>query len=75
MLFLSGIIPGLLVGVGLFIVLMIGNSRLQWEEPSTVPFDLCVVWRSFRASLIPLGVPLVIVVGILGAFLPRPNRA
>jgi C4-dicarboxylate transporter, DctM subunit len=66
MLFLSGIIPGLLVGVGLFFVVMIGNTRLHWEEPSTVPFDLCVVWRSFRASLIPLGVPLVIIVGILG---------
>ena len=65
-LFLAGIIPGLLIGLGLLGTIHFWNIRRNWEAPTGGRVDPCEVWTSFKRSLLPLGTPLVIVGGIVG---------
>lgn len=65
-LFLAGVLPGLLIGVGLMAVIHVWNLRRGWEAPSGTRIDPCEVWTAFKRALIPLGTPVVIVGGIVG---------
>jgi tripartite ATP-independent transporter DctM subunit len=64
--FLAGIVPGLLIGTGLFGLLYVLNRFHGWEVPDSGRFNLREFSESLKASAIPLGTPLVIIGGIVG---------
>ena len=65
-LFLAGIVPGLMIGIGLMGVIHAWNIRRGWEAPSGEKISPQRVGRALRAAALPLGTPVVIVVGIVG---------
>jgi len=64
--FLGGIVPGLMIGLGLMLVAHVWNSHAGWEAPSGETFSGARVWSAFKRSLVALGTPVVIVGGIVG---------
>lgn len=75
-LFLSGVVPGIVTGLGLIVVLQILNVRTRWE-PSTggwpSPREIAAATRVAWPTLI---IPLIIVGGIAsGAFTPSEAGA
>ena len=65
-LFLAGVIPGLLIGIGIMALIHLGNLRVGWESGSEQKPSIKRVMRAFGKSIVPLGTPLVIFVGIVG---------
>ena len=65
-LFLAGILPGVMIGVGLMGVIHVWNTRRGWEAPSGERISPARVGRALQAALLPLGTPVVIVGGIVG---------
>ena len=69
--FLGGIVPGILIAIGLMIVAHLWNLRRNFERGSGIPPSLPRFRRAFINALVPLGAPVVIVVGIaFGVFTP-----
>jgi tripartite ATP-independent transporter DctM subunit len=64
-LFLAGIIPGTAVGLSQMAIAY--RRAIKDNHPRETAMDFGQVARSFRRALLPLGVPLIIVGGILAA--------
>jgi C4-dicarboxylate transporter DctM subunit len=64
--FLGGVIPGILIGLGLMAVAYLWNQRRGWEAGSGHRPSAARVWKAFKASAIPLGTPVIIIGGIVG---------
>ena len=64
--FLAGVVPGLLIGVGLLIVVHVWNTRMGWEASSGRRPSMRRIGSTFRRALVPLGTPVVIIGGIVG---------
>jgi len=68
-LFVAGIIPGLLMAVSLMI--MVWSISKKRAYPRDTKFRLSNVWKTFKAAVLPLMTPVIIVGGIVsGAFTP-----
>jgi tripartite ATP-independent transporter DctM subunit len=63
-LFLAGIIPGLLVGFSQMAIAYVISDRRNY--PREVRATQVELWTAFRRCLLPLGVPVIILGGILG---------
>ena len=73
-LFLGGIIPGILIGIFLIVLVMIKASISNY--PRTGNFSFRIIRKTFKDALLALGMPLLIVGGILsGAFTPTEASA
>ncbi len=67
--FLGGIMPGIIIGLGLMVMLHVWNVRRGWERSSGRRPSLARIGRTFREALVPLGTPIIIIGGItLGVF-------
>ena len=64
--FLAGILPGLLTVPGLLASAYLHARRGGPQYRDTEPFDLARLRRAFRASLPALGMPVIIIGGIVG---------
>jgi C4-dicarboxylate transporter DctM subunit len=73
-LFAAGIMPGLLIGVSLVAV----ASFISWKKgyAATSKFSIQATWKTFKASLLALIVPMIILGGILfGIFTATESAA
>ena len=74
-LFMAGMIPGLLLGIGLMIMTTVLARRRNYakaEKRASIP----VVYKSFKRALWPLLTPVIIIGGILGGvFTPTESAA
>ena len=69
--FLAGVLPGLLTVPGLLASAYLHARRGGPQYRDTEPFDLARLRRAFRAALPALGMPVIIIGGIVGgAFTP-----
>lgn len=74
--FLAGILPGLLTVPGLLLAAYAHARRGGPQYRETQPFDLARLGRTFRAALPSLGMPVIIVGGIVGGvFTPTEAAA
>ena len=62
-LFLGGFIPGVIIGVVLSIMAIIYSSVREY--PKTGKFSLQNLWSSFRQAIVALGMPIIILGGVL----------
>lgn len=62
-LFLGGFIPGVIIGVVLSIMAIIYSSVRKY--PQTGKFSLRNLWSSFRQAIVALGMPIIILGGVL----------
>jgi len=71
-LFMAGIVPGLLLATGMFIVIIIAASRV----PTLIrgKFELKVLGASFTAALPGLGMPVLVLGGLYGGLF-TPSEA
>jgi len=75
-LFLSGIIPGLLIGAGLLLVSYIHALRGGPQYREVTPFQVSLLLRTLWSALPALGMPIIIVGGIIGGvFTPTEAAA
>jgi C4-dicarboxylate transporter DctM subunit len=74
-LFLSGFIPGILVGVCLMIYSYIHASRRGEAYVSTTKFSLKKALRKTWSALPGLGLPLIIIIGIVGGIFTATEGA
>jgi C4-dicarboxylate transporter DctM subunit len=65
-LFLSGAIPGVLMGTGLILIAYIWNLRGRWESGSSRAFSVRRVVGSVPNAALPLITPVIIIGGIVG---------
>jgi len=73
-LFMGGIIPGILLGVGFAVIIFF--SVKKFDLPPSKPFSLKRLIKSFISALPALIVPVIIVGGIMsGAFTPTESGA
>jgi C4-dicarboxylate transporter DctM subunit len=72
-LFMAGIVPGLLLATGMFIVIIIAASRV----PTLVrgKFELNVLGASFTAALPGLGMPVLVLGGLYGGLFTPTEAA
>ncbi len=73
-LFLAGMVPGILLGVGLMIVTYIYARRRNYPRLK-IDFELKVFLRKFKDVLIPLLAPVIIVGGIVGGIFTPTEAA
>lgn len=66
-LFLAGAIPGFLIGVSMMIVVAI-MAPLRGFPSSGVPWSASGISKTFRRAAPALGVPVIVVGGIIGGF-------
>lgn len=64
-LFLAGVIPGVLLGLGLMLVAYIISRRRNYPKREGLP-NIRAILTGFLSALIPLMMPLIILGGILG---------
>ena len=74
-LFLGGIVPGILIGLGLIIVSYLHAKKGGPAYLSTSQFSLTNVIRTGRRALPGLGLPFIIVFGILGGIFTATEAA
>ncbi len=65
-LFLSGAVPGVLMGMGLILTAYIWNLRGKWEEGSERNFSFKRLAFSLPGAALPLFTPVIILGGIVG---------
>ena len=65
-LFLGGVVPGLVIGIVTmaFISFYVRRKRTAWGQPE--PFRLATVWQTFRAGVLALISPAIIIGAIIG---------
>ncbi|WP_114390721.1 TRAP transporter large permease [Notoacmeibacter marinus] len=73
-LFMGGIVPGLMMTIGLMVLIYIKASRGDWEV-ETEPFSLSGLVGSFLSAIGALIMPLIIVGGILGGVFTATEAA
>ncbi|MGP1393989.1 MAG: TRAP transporter large permease [Inquilinaceae bacterium] len=73
-LFMGGIVPGLMMTVGLMVLIYVKASRGDWEV-ETEPFSISGLARSFVSAIGALIMPLIIVGGILGGVFTATEAA
>jgi C4-dicarboxylate transporter DctM subunit len=64
-LFMAGIIPGILIGVGEMILVLIMNTKRKFPRRTT-KFSTKEAIRIIKDAVWPLGMPIIVVGGILG---------
>lgn len=75
-LFLAGIIPGLMIGAGLLFISFVHAKRGGPQYRDITPFQIQYLLRAFLAALPALGMPTIIVGGIMGGiFTPTESAA
>jgi len=74
-LFLAGVVPGVLIGVGLMVVTYRQALREGPDFDPPVPFDMRRVARTGVRALPALGLPLLLVFGILGGIFTATEAA
>lgn len=73
-LFAAGIIPGIMIGLSLICISTV--ISLRNKSTCDTSFSILVVKKSFRAALLPLGAPIIILGGILtGIFTATESAA
>lgn len=73
-LFLSGYIPGTMIGVSLMIICHVLSKRRGYGPPVPYTFSFRNVWVAFRGAALALFTPILIVGGIVtGAFTPTES--
>lgn len=72
-LFLGGYIPGALIGIGLAVVATLVGKKENKDVVDSV--SLREAWIIFKDSLLTLGAPLVIIVGILSGWFTATESA
>ncbi|KPB02684.1 TRAP transporter large permease [Ahrensia marina] len=73
-LFMGGIIPGLMMTVGLMVLIYLKAKRSNWEIEAE-PFTYAGLWQSFKSAAGALVMPLIIVGGILGGVFTATEAA
>ncbi|SDX32768.1 TRAP transporter large permease [Litoreibacter albidus] len=73
-LFMGGIVPGLMMTIGLMVVIYMKASRGDWEV-ETEPFSMSGLITSFISAIGALVMPLIIVGGILGGIFTATEAA
>ncbi|GGL81178.1 TRAP transporter large permease [Wenxinia marina] len=73
-LFIGGIVPGLMMTMGLMLLIFFRARRAKWEI-EVEPFSYRGLWTSFVAAAGALVMPLIIVGGILGGILTATEAA
>lgn len=74
-LFLGGIIPGVLIGIGLMVVSFLHAQKGGKAYLSTSKFRFQEVFRTGKKALPGLGLPFIIVFGILGGIFTATEAA
>lgn len=74
-LFLGGLIPGILVGISLMVYSYIHASRGGDAYLQTTKFDIKEVNRTFLAALPGLGLPIIIIGGIISGIFSATEAA
>jgi tripartite ATP-independent transporter DctM subunit len=72
-LFVAGIIPGILGGLGMMAISYYLARKLGW--PVEDRFNLCRLWETFKASAFALLLPVIILGGIFGGFVTATEGA
>ncbi|MFD0915197.1 TRAP transporter large permease [Pseudahrensia aquimaris] len=73
-LFLAGIVPGILLGGAFMVTAWLFAKRDN--HPREARFELTVLWATFKAALIPLLIPIIVVGGLIaGAYTPTEAAA
>jgi tripartite ATP-independent transporter DctM subunit len=73
-LFMGGIVPGILLGLGFVIVIFVGVRK--FDLPKGDPFDFVKLLKTFISAFPALVVPVIIVGGIMtGVFTPTESGA
>lgn len=73
-LFMGGIVPGLMMTIGLMVLIYVKASRGDWEV-ETEPFSMSGLVSSFISAIGALIMPLIIVGGILGGIFTATEAA
>lgn len=73
-LFMGGIIPGIMMTIGLMVLIYVKAKRSNWEI-ETEPFSYSGLWKSFVDAAGALVMPLIIVGGILGGIFTATEAA
>lgn len=73
-LFMGGIIPGLMMTIGLMVLIYVKAKRNNWEIEAE-PFTYAGLWKSFKSAAGALVMPLIIVGGILGGVFTATEAA
>lgn len=73
-LFLAGLVPGALLGLTLMVLIAIIARRRGWKSMGAFQFN--EVWRTGKRAILPLGLPTLIVSGLIfGVFTPTEASA
>lgn len=73
-LFLAGILPGILIGLSLMILVVVLSRRMHHHEEKHT-FNAGKLWRAFRRAVWALGIPFIVVGGILGGLFTATESA
>ncbi|WP_018689468.1 TRAP transporter large permease [Ahrensia kielensis] len=73
-LFMGGIIPGLMMTIGLMVLIYTKAKRSNWDIEAE-PFTYAGLWKSFIAAAGALVMPIIIVGGILGGVFTATEAA
>ncbi len=73
-LFMGGILPGLMMTIGMMVLIYMRAKRGQWEV-ETEPFSYQGLFKSFISAAAALVMPLIIVGGILGGIFTATEAA
>lgn len=74
-LFLGGVIPGILIGIALMVVSYLHALNGGSAYLETTKFDAKLAWKSFLPALPGLGLPFIIIFGILGGIFTATEAA
>ncbi len=73
-LFLAGIIPGILLGLSMMAIITYLARRRGWQPHAR--FTTAEVWRTGKRAILPFGLPVIIVGGlVIGVFTPTEAGA
>ncbi|PLW75374.1 TRAP transporter large permease [Cohaesibacter celericrescens] len=73
-LFMGGIIPGLMMTVGMMVLIFTSAKRAKWDI-EVEPFSCRGLWKSFLSAAGALVMPIIIVGGILGGVFTATEAA
>lgn len=74
-LFLSGVVPGMITGVGLLLISYLHAKRGGAQYAATIEFSTARLARAFVAAIPAMGLPVIIVGGIIGGIFTPTEAA